>query len=160
MRYPGPDGPPPTAPKPIETEAVNRDAPIDCEVVVVGSGAGGGTAAAVLTAAGLEVTLLERGGYSNESDFTHLESDAYRSMYLDGGLGSTSDGGVLMLAGSTLGGGTVVNYTTSLATPEPVREEWDRVAGFPEVFTGRGYEGSSRPFRRGWESTWTMGCPL
>ncbi|MET0567016.1 MAG: GMC family oxidoreductase [Acidimicrobiia bacterium] len=142
MRYPGPDGPPPTAPKAITTEGVSRDSTIECDVVVIGSGAGGGTAAAVLTAAGLEVTVLERGGYNNESDFTHLESDAYASMYLDGGLGSTSDGGVLMLAGSTLGGGTVINYTTSLATPDSVREEWDRVAGFPEVFTGDGYESS------------------
>ena len=82
------------------------------------------------------VTVLERGGYHNESDFTHLESDAYGSMYLDGGLKSTSDGGVLMLAGSTLGGGTVINYTTSFATPDSVREEWDRVAGFSDVFTG------------------------
>ena len=57
-------------------------------------------------------------------------------MYLDGGLNSTSDGGVLMLAGSTLGGGTVVNYTTSFATPDSVREEWDRVAGFSNVFVG------------------------
>ena len=86
--------------------------------------------------AGLSVTVLERGGYHNESDFTHLESDAYSSMYLDGGLNSTSDGGVLMLAGSTLGGGTVVNYTTSFATPDSVREEWDRVAGFSNVFVG------------------------
>ncbi|HEU5112321.1 MAG TPA: GMC family oxidoreductase N-terminal domain-containing protein, partial [Acidimicrobiia bacterium] len=139
MRYPGPDGPPSVAIKPIQTEAVHRDTTIDCDVVVVGSGAGGGIAAALLAAAGLDVTLLERGGYNDESDFTHLESDAYRSMYLDGGLGSTSDGGVLMLAGSTLGGGTVVNYTTSLATPDQVREEWDRVAGFPEVFSGDDY---------------------
>lgn len=142
MAYPGPDGPPRSVPKPITTEGVSRDTTIDCDVVVIGSGAGGGTAAAVLTAAGLDVTVLERGRYSNESDFTHLESDAYRSMYLDGGLGSTSDGGVLMLAGSTLGGGTVINYTTSLATPDPVREEWDRAAGLPEVFTGDGYASS------------------
>lgn len=142
MAYPGPDGPPRSVPKPITTEGVSRDTTIDCDVVVIGSGAGGGTAAAVLTAAGLDVTVLERGGYNNESDFTHLESDAYRSMYLDGGLGSTSDGGVLMLAGSTLGGGTVINYTTSLATPDPVREEWDRAAGFPELFTGDGYASS------------------
>jgi len=142
MRYPGPDGLPPTTPKAITTEGVSRDSTIECDVVVIGSGAGGGTAAAALTAAGLAVTVLERGGYNNESDFTHLESDAYGSMYLDGGLGSTSDGGVLMLAGSTLGGGTVINYTTSLATPDSVREEWDRVAGFPEVFAGDGDESS------------------
>ena len=104
-------------PRTITTEVVDRDTTIECDVVVIGSGAGGGIAAAVLAAAGLDVTVLERGGYRNESDFTHLESDAYGSMYLDGGLKSTSDGGVLMLAGSTLGGGTVINYTTSFRHP-------------------------------------------
>jgi long-chain-alcohol oxidase len=136
MGYPGPDGPAPATPKTIATEVVARDTTIECDAVVIGSGAGGAIAAAVLAGAGLEVTVLERGGYHNESDFSHLESDAYGLMYLDGGLKSTSDGGVLMLAGSTLGGGTVINYTTSFATPDPVREEWDRVAGFAEVFTG------------------------
>ena len=142
MGYPGPDGPPPATPKQITTEVVDSDRTIDCDVVVIGSGAGGGIAAAVLAAAGLSVTVLERGGYHNESDFTHLESDAYGSMYLDGGLKSTADGGVLMLAGSTLGGGTVINYTTSFATPDSVREEWDRLAGFPDVFTGDAFESS------------------
>jgi long-chain-alcohol oxidase len=139
MGYPGPDGPAPATPKTIATEVVDRDTTIVCDAVVIGSGAGGGIAAGVLAGAGLDVTVLERGGYRNESDFTHLESDAYGSMYLDGGLNSTTDGGILMLAGSTLGGGTVINYTTSFATPDPVREEWDRVAGFPEVFTGDGF---------------------
>jgi choline dehydrogenase-like flavoprotein len=118
---------------------VDRDKTIECDVAVIGSGAGGGIAAGILAAAGLDVTVLERGGYHNESDFTHLESDAYSSMYLDGGLNSTTDGGVLMLAGSTLGGGTVINYTTSFPTPDSVREEWDRISGFPEVFTGDGF---------------------
>lgn len=139
MSYPGPDGPPSPVPKPIMTEVIARDTTIECDVAVVGSGAGGGTVAAVLSSAGLRVAVLERGGYRNESDFTHLESDAVDSMYLDGALGSTSDGGVLMLAGATLGGGTVVNYTSSFATPVSVRQEWDRVAGFPEVFAGDGF---------------------
>jgi choline dehydrogenase-like flavoprotein len=142
--YPGPAGPPPDTPKPIRTEHITRDTTLDADVVIVGSGAGGGTAAGVLAAAGLRVVVLERGGYSNESDFTHLETDAYRSMYLDGALGFTADGGTLLLAGSTLGGGTVINYTTSFATPPNVRREWDRVAGFDGVFEGDEYVSSTR----------------
>ena len=142
MGYPGPDGSPPSTAKTIRTETVGRDITLDADVVVVGTGAGGGTAAGVLAAAGLEVVVLERGAYRNESDFTHLESDAYSSMYLDGALGSTADGGVLMLAGSTLGGGTVINYTTSFATPPDVRAEWDRMGGFDGVFEGDRYQSS------------------
>jgi len=144
MGYPGPDGPPTPTYRPISTEAISGDTTrlADVVVVVVGSGAGGGTVAGVLAATGLGVIVLERGSYRNESDFSHLELDAYRSMYLDGALGSTADGGVQMIAGSTLGGGTVVNYATSFATPLAVREEWDRRSGFNGVFEGDRYEQS------------------
>ncbi len=159
MGYPGPDGPAPATPKTIATEVVERDTTIECDVVVVGSGAGGAIAAAVLAGAGLDVTVLELGGYHNESDFTHLESDAYGSMYLDGALKSTTDGGVLMLAGSTLGGGTVINYTTSFPTPDSVREEWDRVAEFPEVFTSDGFGESLAAVQNGLGANEEHGTP-
>lgn len=140
--YPGPDGPAPSVPKPIERVSITSDTAIDCDVVVVGSGAGGGTVAGVLASAGHDVVVLESGDYRNESDFTHLEADAYRDMYLDGALSATEDGGITVLAGSTLGGGTVINYTTSFRTPMPIRQEWDEVAGFKEVFTGPDYASS------------------
>ncbi|MEX2133182.1 MAG: GMC family oxidoreductase, partial [Acidimicrobiia bacterium] len=144
MGYPGPAGPPPDIPKRLPTTDVTHDATLNCDVVVVGSGAGGGTAAGVLAAAGLDVIVLEAGGYRNESDFDHLEATAYRDMYLNGALKSTVDGGTTVLSGATLGGGTVINYTTSLATPEEVCREWDKAAGFSAVFTGQGYAASTR----------------
>jgi long-chain-alcohol oxidase len=142
--YPGPDGPAPDVPKTIPITGAGGRAPLSCDVVVVGSGAGGGTAAGVLAGAGLDVVVVEAGEYRNESDFTHLEWDAYGDMYLDGALNTTADGGIVVLAGATLGGGTVINYTTSFATPAEVRREWDVVAGFPDVFTGEAYEASTR----------------
>ena len=95
MSYPGPDGPPPARSVRMPMVPVEQDTTLDCDVVVVGSGAGGGTAAGVLAAAGLRVVVLERGGYHDESDYSHLESDGYASMYLQGALGSTVDGGIL-----------------------------------------------------------------
>lgn len=142
MGYPGPAGPPPDTPKRLPTTDVTHNATLTCDVVVVGSGAGGGTAAGVLAAAGLDVIVLEAGGYRNESDFDHLEATAYRDMYLNGALKSTADGGTTVLSGATLGGGTVINYTTSLATPGSVRREWDETAGFSGAFTGEAYAAS------------------
>ncbi|NND02780.1 MAG: GMC family oxidoreductase [Acidimicrobiia bacterium] len=143
MGYPGPNGPPPTIPKPISPLAITEDTTIDCDVVIVGSGAGGGVAASVLAEAGLDVVVLEKGGYRNESDFTHYEAEAYRTMYLDGLQTTTADGSVNMVAGSTLGGGTVVNYTTSFATPPEVCAQWDQISGLTGLFTGADYAASS-----------------
>jgi long-chain-alcohol oxidase len=133
--YPGPLGPPPDIPKPIRPLAITADTMLDCDVVVVGSGAGGGVVAAELTRAGKDVIVLEKGGYRNESDFTHLEADALATMYDAGGLLATSDLGLVVLQGSTLGGGTVINYTTSFDTPDAVRREWSREHGLPHFET-------------------------
>ena len=161
MGYPGPDGPPPTTPKPITPVTISADSEMTCDVVIIGSGAGGGTAAGILAMSGLSVVVVEAGDYRNESDFTHLEADAYRDMYLDKVLGSTADGGIAILAGATLGGGTVINYTTSFSTPQTVCEEWDRVGGFTDVFTGEAFATSTENVKErlnvnqdhGWPST-------
>jgi choline dehydrogenase-like flavoprotein len=129
--YPGPLGPPPATPKPIRPVAIERDTTLSCDVVIVGSGAGGGVVAAELAAAGKDVVVLEKGGYRNEADFTHLEGDALETMYDAGGLLATRDLGLVVLQGATLGGGTVINYTTSFPTPEPVRRQWAKEHSLP-----------------------------
>ena len=91
---------------------------------MVGSGAGGGAAAAVLAGAGHDVIILEAGPYLGPPDFDGAELAALERMYLDGGAAATTDQSVGILAGACLGGGTVVNYTTSFRTPDAVREEW------------------------------------
>ncbi len=141
--YPGPLKPAPDVEKTITPIQITGDTSLTADVVVVGSGAGGGVAAGVLASAGHDVIVLEAGEYSDASDFTHLEADAYRRMYLDGALSSTADGGITILAGATLGGGTVINYTTSFPTPDRVRAEWDAVAGFDGVFAGERYSQSA-----------------
>jgi long-chain-alcohol oxidase len=125
LGYPGPRGADPGAPpKPLSPIALEGEAELSCDVCVVGSGAGGGAAAAVLAGAGLEVLVLEAGGYFGPPDFDGAELAGLERMYLDGGAAATADQGVAILAGSCLGGGTVVNYTTSFRTPDGVREEW------------------------------------
>jgi long-chain-alcohol oxidase len=137
--YPGPLGPPPATAKPIRALTVTADTTLSCDVVIVGSGAGGAVVAAELAARGKEVVVLEKGGYRSESDFSHVEGEALEQMYDGGGLLATKDLGLVMLQGATLGGGTVINYTTSFPTPESVREEWARHHGLPhfrdEAFT-------------------------
>jgi choline dehydrogenase-like flavoprotein len=97
---------------------------LEADVVVVGSGSGGGVAAAVLAQAGKRVIVLEAGGYFNESDFVQLEPLAYRNLFLRGGFFPSADGMVSIAAGSTVGGGSTVNWSNSLLTPATVRASW------------------------------------
>jgi choline dehydrogenase-like flavoprotein len=138
LGYPGPLGPPPATPKRIRPHTVSADETLQCDVVVVGSGAGGGVVAEGLAARGYDVVVLEKGGYYNEADFSHYEGETLSRLYDGGGLLTSEDLGVVILQGSCLGGGTVVNYTTSFRTPDAIREEWARDHGLPH-FTGSEY---------------------
>lgn len=120
LAYPGRLAVDPPAP-PFEPERPSGDLELDCDVCVIGSGAGGGTAAGVLAAAGLEVVVLEAGG---PASVLTEELDALRELYLDGATSASEDQSVDFLAGGCLGGGTWVNWTTSLRPPEEVRAEW------------------------------------
>jgi choline dehydrogenase-like flavoprotein len=126
--YPGPLSPPPSpeqAPKTIAVEHLAGDtATLEADVCVVGSGAGGAVIAAELQRAGASVVVLEMGGYRNESDFKQLELPGMLELYLGGGLAASEDGSIAVLAGSTLGGGTVVNYMNCIRTPDHIRAEW------------------------------------
>jgi long-chain-alcohol oxidase len=132
--YPGPLGRRDDAsPKPLEPLEPQEDTTLECDVVVVGSGAGGGPVAGVLTEAGLDVVVVETGGYYDDADFDGSELTALTGFYA-GAPAASKDESISLVAGSCLGGGTVVNYTTSFRTPGPIREEWaaEGVAAFTE----------------------------
>ncbi len=139
LGYPGPIGHAPAESRSLEPLAVTSDETLTCDVVVVGSGAGGGCVAAGLAEAGLDVVVVEKGSYRAESDYHHLEGDAMRELYLYGSTLTTRDMDVLVLAGSTLGGGTVVNYSTSFKTPPHVLKQWSEVSGV-EAFSSGEFE--------------------
>lgn len=121
--YPGPLGRNEDAP-PRALTPVDAKPEMQCDVVVVGSGAGGGVMAGVLAAEGLDVIVVEAGGYYDDRDFDGGEYEGFQRLYLNGGGMATDDGGMALVAGACLGGGTVVNYTTSFPTPDRVRQEW------------------------------------
>ena len=132
---------PPTTPKTINPLGIMQDTMLECDAVVIGSGAGGGVVAGELAMAGKSVVVLEKGGYNSESDFTYQEAQATPELYLKRGLLSTKDLSMFILAGSTLGGGTIVNWNTSFRTPDDVLEEWARTSGLSE-FTGQALQDS------------------
>jgi len=136
LDYTPPEPQPAVAHQPITPLAITEDTTLEADVVVIGSGAGGGVVAGELARAGKSVIVLEKGGYNHEGNFTLRESQAMPELFLKNGALATKDLGVVMMAGSTLGGGTVINWMTSFRTPDDVLAEWDQRSGLNGYFTG------------------------
>jgi len=120
---------------------LKSDTVLDCDVVIIGSGAGGGVAAGVLTDSGLNVIVLEKGEYYSEDDFVQWdELTAFEKVFEQQGLASSTDGGINILAGSCVGGGTVINWSASFRTPKHVRHEWVERFGLKVFAEGGEYD--------------------
>ena len=109
----------------------------ECGVVIVGSGAGGATMAAELADAGIDVVLIEEGGYHPTESFTAEGGRALRALYRDGGGGiAVGRPPVLFAEGRCVGGSTVVNGGMSWRTPPQVLHRWateEGVTGISET---------------------------
>ena len=131
--YPGPTIQRPTGTKTISPVIPQGDVELTADVIVVGSGAGGGVIAAKLAEAGQRVVVLEAGGYFDEEDFDQIELHAYRNIFWRGGPTPTADMNLTVQAGACLGGGTTVNWTNCLRTRPWVRQEWVQEYGLEGV---------------------------
>jgi len=106
---------------------------IAVDVLVIGSGAGGGSVARDLARAGKRVMVIESGALYDERSFPTRERDAYERLYLDSGFTATDDAHIAILAGGTVGGGTTVNWMTSIPIPDRVRDDWEEQHGVTGV---------------------------
>lgn len=97
----------------------------ECDVVIVGSGAGGAVAAATLAEAGLDVIVLEAGESYNRDSYPRDPLDAIASLYRDAGL-TIAEGRppIPVPVARTVGGTTVINSGTCFRAPDQVLEHW------------------------------------
>ena len=112
-----------------DASLIKEDLALEADVVIIGTGAGGGTAAEILSAAGLTVVMIEEGPLKTVRDFKMLESDAYPQLYQESASRKTKDKGIDIYQGRCVGGGTTVNWTTSFRTPPKTLEHWTDVYG-------------------------------
>jgi len=97
------------------------------DVVIVGSGAGGGTVAkelAPLCREGLSVAVLEWGAKLRDDEFTGRELEMAGQLYFDSGGVLTAEGTMTLAFGRAYGGSTVVYTGTSLIIPPATVERW------------------------------------
>jgi choline dehydrogenase-like flavoprotein len=97
----------------------------DCDVAIVGSGAGGAVAAAVLAEAGLDVLVLEAGPYMDRRSYPTEPLEALSALYRDGGL-TVAEGipAIPTPVGRAVGGTTVINSGTCFRAPDTVLHRW------------------------------------
>ncbi|HWI19262.1 MAG TPA: GMC family oxidoreductase N-terminal domain-containing protein [Vicinamibacterales bacterium] len=141
FNYSVPPRPHTSSSQPIALLDVGAAAQLSCDVLIVGSGAGGGVAAAELTAAGHDVLVVEKGQYFPDARFDGRELDAREHLYERRGALATADGGIVILAGSTLGGGTTINWGGALRPPAQLLQDWEREFGFAGA-AGAGFQRS------------------
>ncbi len=103
---------------------IDKSLSLSCEVLVIGSGAGGGVVAAELAKAGKEVLIVEKGDYIKDEDMNFEEVDMLGKICERKAAMTSMNGSTTILAGSCVGGGTTVNWSASFRTPDYILHEW------------------------------------
>lgn len=103
-----------------------KDPRLSCDVLVIGSGAGGATVAATAAENGKKVLLIEEGPAYKSSEYSANFSGMTSEIMRNGGatviLGRSP---IAYLEGKVLGGSTVLNGGMCWRTPTEVLEEWE-----------------------------------
>jgi choline dehydrogenase len=108
-----------------DASTLRQDQVLEADVAIIGSGAGGGTTAELLSAAGLKVLILEEGPLKTSASFKDMnDARAYGELYQEAAGRATADGAVSILQGRSVGGTTTVNWTSSFRTPPPTLQYW------------------------------------
>ncbi|KAL9130568.1 MAG: hypothetical protein Q9217_001281 [Psora testacea] len=113
---------------------------LDTDVVIIGSGCGGGVCAKNLAEAGHRVIVCEKSYHWGPEHLPMTEQNSGIHLFANGGLIASDSGNIACIAGQAFGGGGTVNWSASLQTQAFVRKEWAE-GGLP-FFTSSEYQKS------------------
>ncbi|HET9622676.1 MAG TPA: GMC family oxidoreductase [Kofleriaceae bacterium] len=118
--------------------ALDGDLAVECDVVVIGTGAGGAVVGRELVEAGLAVVFVEEGKYFDRSEFTGRALDMQQKLYRRGAATFALGNSFIPLPlGQTVGGSTTVNSGTCIRTPDRVLASWRDELGLAELAPDR-----------------------
>lgn len=112
---------------------------ITSDVVIVGSGCGGGVAAKNLAEAGHDVVVVDKGFHFAPAHLPMPQSAACKYLYDNGGVYMSDDSTVAMISGGAWGGGGTVNWSVCFRPQHFVRDEWAAATGLP-LFTSPDFD--------------------
>jgi choline dehydrogenase-like flavoprotein len=118
--------------KVIDAATLLENRTIEADVAIIGTGAGGGVTAEILSLAGLKVVMIEEGPLKSSKDFKMREAQAYPALYQESAARKTKDKAINILQGRTVGGSTTVNWTSSFRTPAATLAYWQKHFGLDD----------------------------
>lgn len=113
----------------IRGRELRGDVKIDCDAVVIGTGAGGSIALRELARAGLQAVALEEGGWHRSFEFDQREDKMLPMLFQQGGGRTTEDLAIRVLGGRGVGGSTIHNTNLCKRTPAEILDLWARKYG-------------------------------
>ncbi|MBM4783824.1 MAG: GMC family oxidoreductase [Archangiaceae bacterium] len=116
----------------LRADTFTSDETLSCDVVVIGTGAGGASAGVQLAEAGLSVVFLEEGRKWEPHELSNKQSWAVRNIYAERGT-SVGIGNIFipMPRGKAVGGTTLINSGICFRTPAAVLSKWRENYGVP-----------------------------
>ena len=124
---------------------------IEYDIVVVGSGCGGGLVAAELSKEGYKVLLCDKAAYQHHTEYVMEERKGVLNTFDFGGGFQSENGAISVMNGSNWGGGSTVNWSASFQPPNKLREEWKRDYGLEHI--------TAEEFQKGVDICWQrIGC--
>jgi hypothetical protein len=118
----------------VDGSACGGDETFECDVVVIGTGAGGAVAARELAEAGVAVILLEEGAYHHRDEFNGQAVQMQQMLYRDmGATVSVGNVSIPIPVGKSVGGTTTINSGTCYLTPDRVLRKWADLSGCDEL---------------------------
>jgi choline dehydrogenase-like flavoprotein len=106
----------------IDADTYADEDDVECEVVVVGTGAGGAVVGRELAERGYAVVFVEEGRFVRRDEFTGSSVQAHQNLYR--GAVSLGNNVIPLFVGRLVGGSTAVNGGTSFRTPPWVLDRW------------------------------------